>query len=213
MPKHDILIFGTGGHACEVADIAVLCGYRPIMVGLTAQELKSIGTGDEAILEQDIGRYPRAARAIGIGETRLRQRIAKRHGEGANFPSLCHPDTSLGRGTSDRIQASRGTVIFAGARLTTRLTLGDFIVVNQNATIAHDCVIGDYVTIAPGAHLSGHVQVNSLAWIGSGCVVNQGVPGQPVVIGAGGLAGSGAVVLATTEAEGVYAGVPAKRIR
>jgi UDP-3-O-[3-hydroxymyristoyl] glucosamine N-acyltransferase len=63
--------------------------------------------------------------------------------------------------------------------------------VNTNAVISHDCKIGAYTHIAPGALLAGHVKVGERTLIGMGVTTAIGV-----TIGDGVRIGNGASVLA-----------------
>ena len=70
----------------------------------------------------------------------------------------------------------------------------------------HDCVIGDYVHISVGSHLSGTIHVGSETWIGVGVsIVNNIDICSNCVIGAG------AVVIRSIDEPGTYIGVPAKK--
>ena len=55
-----------------------------------------------------------------------------------------------------------------------------------SSSVDHECVIGDGVHIAPGAHLAAGVTVERGSWVGIGSVVRGGVHiGSDVMIGAG----------------------------
>ena len=69
----------------------------------------------------------------------------------------------------------------------------------------HDCVIGDYVHVAVGAHLCGTVNVGTETWVGAGAIISNNVN-----ICGGCMIGAGAVVIKDIEKEGTYIGVPAK---
>src|SRR3546814_2546611 len=53
----------------------------------------------------------------------------------------------------------------------------------------HDCVIGDYVTFAPGVRCNGNIRIGDRAYIGSGAVIRQNL-----TIGADAVVGMGAIV-------------------
>ena len=76
--------------------------------------------------------------------------------------------------------------------------------------MAHDCLIGDFVTLAPGVHCNGNVVIEDHAYIGTGAVIKQGQPGQPLVIGRGAVVGMGAVVTRDVPACTTVVGNPAK---
>jgi acetyltransferase-like isoleucine patch superfamily enzyme len=91
--------------------------------------------------------------------------------------------------------------------------VGAFCVFNLNATVGHDCVFEDFANVAPGATISGNVRVATRSWIGTGAAINQGSNTEKLLIGVDTTIGSGSVVVKSTDASAVYAGIPAKRIK
>jgi len=138
--------------------------------------------------------------AIGDPVARMavdRQFMLKRR----NSPVLIHPAATVG---SD-VHLSPGTVVMAGARITTNLVAGRHLHVNVNATISHDCRFGDYVTISPGCSISGNVELGDGVYLGTGCAI---IPG--VRIGANTMVGAGAVVIRDLPGDVTAVGVPAR---
>ena len=68
-----------------------------------------------------------------------------------------------------------GTVLMAGAIVQPRARIGRHCIINTGATVDHDCVLKDYVHIAPGAHLCGNVHVGEGALVGVGVGIEPGV--------------------------------------
>lgn len=209
----DIYIFGAGGHARDVADVAAALDYRPVFVTNDPDELAAWSFADPIVLETTALVGADRLYAIGIGNNRMRAHLATRVAEGRQFPTLIHPDTSFGRGSLDVARAARGSVIFAGARFTGNLAMGDFVTVNLGATVSHDVELCDYANLSPGAHVAGNVRICEGAWLGLGVAVNQGDASKKLQIGAWTTVGSGAVVIEGCDANAVYVGVPASRIR
>ncbi len=71
-------------------------------------------------------------------------------------------------------------------------------------------MIGDFVTFAPGVKCNGNVVVEDHAYIGTGAIIKQGQPGQPLVIGRGAVVGMGAVVTKSVPAGATVVGNPAR---
>ena len=199
--------------AREAGDIAWASGLEPVYVARDESELQAWSFSGPVILEEEIERYADMPFVIGIGENNIRKAIAERFRDLLQFSNLIHPSATFGCGQREVLEACKGSIVAAGARLTSGIVIGDFCLFNQNVTVAHDCVLGSYVHVAPGANLSGNVHLKDGCWVGAGAVVNQGSNKEKRVVGENTVVGSGAVVIEDCEADAVYAGVPAKRIK
>jgi acetyltransferase-like isoleucine patch superfamily enzyme len=113
----------------------------------------------------------------------------------------------------DDIALGAGAAISPFVTLASNIRIGRHFHANLYSYVEHDCVIGDFVTFAPGAKCNGNVVVEDYAYLGSGAMIRQGSPGAPVVIGTGAIIGMGAVVLDSVAPGSVMAGNPARRIR
>ena len=205
-------IFGTSGFAREVDDIACALELRTVFIARDAAERDAWSRPAEVILEAEIVSGCGMQFAIGIGDPSLRRKVALRHGAALNFINLIHPSASFGRGQRALLEKRRGVTVCAGVRFMNSIQVGDFTVFSLNATIGHDCIVDDFVTIAPGVNVSGHVHIGSACWLGTGAAINQGTAQGKRLIGAGTVIGSGAVVVRDCAPGAVYVGVPAKRI-
>lgn len=208
-----LFILGTGGQARDVAEVASAAGYRPVFVTCDRSVIESWALDDEVVLEDEALARVAERFAIGIGDNRRRASIAARLRGSLRFPTLIHPDTSFGRGQREAAAAAAGSVLFAGVRVTTNVSIGDFCSVNLNATLSHDVELGDFVSVSPGASIAGNVRVGEGALIGAGAAVNQGDDTRKLQIGAWTAIGSGAVVTRDCEPHAVYVGVPARKMR
>lgn len=206
-------IFGTSGMAREAGDIAYDLGYSPIYVARDRSELDAWRFSDEVVLEVNLHRYKDIQFVIGIGENAVRQRVSRRFANEINFSNLIHTSATFGREQRALIEKKQGVIVAAGVRFTNNILLGNFNIFNQSATIAHDVEIGDFVHMAPGCIISGNVRIGHGCWIGAGAVINQGTNEKKLHIGNNAVIGSGAVVVGPCEPDGVYAGVPARKIK
>lgn len=208
-----LFILGTGGQARDLADLAEATGYRPVFVTRDRDEIASWQRGDEIVHEDDaVGRTSEDF-AIGIGDNRARAEVAGRLRATLCFPTLIHPHTSFGRSSCAQVEATMGTMIFAGVRMTNNVRIGDFCTVNLGVTLSHDVELGDFANISPGASVAGNVRIGEGAWLGVRAAVNQGSDAHKLEIGAWTTIGSGAVVIRDCDPDSVYVGVPARKVR
>lgn len=206
-----LFIFGMSGFARETNDVAHALGYQASYIAASAAERLQWRGEELVILEHEIGDFEGADFAIGIADTGTRRKIAIRYGANLNFVNLVHPAATFGKGQREMIEVRRGVIVCAGARFMNTISVGNFTVFGLNTTVGHDVVVEDYVTIAPGANISGNVRLCEGVWVGANATINQGRPGRLLAIGAGATIGSGAVVLKDCDPGGVYVGVPARK--
>lgn len=110
----------------------------------------------------------------------------------------------------DSVELAEGAVLCPFVTLTSNIRIGRHFQGNIYSYVAHDCVIGDFVTFAPGVMCNGNVVVEDNAYIGTGAVIKQGKPGQPLVIGNGAVVGMGAVVTKSVPRGVTVVGNPAR---
>jgi sugar O-acyltransferase (sialic acid O-acetyltransferase NeuD family) len=113
----------------------------------------------------------------------------------------------------DDVQIGEGAVLCAFTHITSTVRIGRHFHANYYSYVAHDCVIGDFVTLAPGAKCNGNVHIEDHAYIGSGAVLKQGMPDKPMRIGRGAVIGMGAVVTKDVPPGVTVIGNPARPMR
>ena len=94
----------------------------------------------------------------------------------------------------DDVSLGDGACLSPFVTLTSNIRIGRAFHANIYSYVAHDCVIGDFVTFAPGVKCNGNVIIEDHAYIGAGAIIKQGQPGNPLIIGRGAIIGMGAVV-------------------
>lgn len=148
---------------------------------------------------------PGVAVSVAIGNTRVRRKLCEAlEAAGTPLAAVVHPAAVC----SPFAQVGAGSIICAGALLSTQVVLGRGVIVNVQASVSHDCVLGDFVSMHPGAHLTGNVTVEDGAEIGTGANV---IPRTR--IGRGAVIGAGAAVVRDVAADTVVAGTPARPLR
>ncbi|MCL6446063.1 MAG: NeuD/PglB/VioB family sugar acetyltransferase [Alicyclobacillus sp.] len=207
----NIGIFGASGLAVEVADICQELGYHNVVLidkEKTVKERSGFPIRSEDAVETlaEAGYHF----VIAIGSPELRRQVYRRYPD-LQYVNIVHPAATFGRRQALELHRRVGNIVLAGARMTSDIQCGNFGIYNQNCTIAHDCVVEDFVTIGPGANVSGNVHLQECAYIGTGSVILQGASrARKMVIGRHATIGAGAVVTRHVPDHHVVKGVPAK---
>jgi len=198
-----MIIYGGGGHAKAVLEMAEtigafriagivddniaagtvvlgvnVLGGREVLPGLTEQGIRLAANGVGGIININV-------------RVRLFELLES---GGFALPILLHPRATVERSA----QVGDGVQVFANAYVGPSSVLWPKCMVNTGAIVSHDCEIGSYTHIAPGALLAGHVRVGERSLVGMGVTTAIGI-----VIGSGARIGNGAIL---------YADVPDKAI-
>jgi len=153
--------------------------------------------------------HPAKTRAVtlAIGDSRIRENLAaKCEVAGVNFISVQAKNCVV----LDETDTAEGLILCGFGTITSNAKIGRHFHGNIYSYVAHDCVIGDFVTFAPGVMCNGNVHVEDHVYIGTGAVLRQGKPSKPLVIGAGAIVGMGAVVTRDVPPGVTVVGNPAK---
>lgn len=152
------------------------------------------------------GDGPRHA-VIAIANGAVRERLAQRCADDGVLPWTVVAANVV---RMDDVALGEGAALSPFVTLTSNIRIGRHFHANLYSYVEHDCVIGDFVTFAPGAKCNGNVVIEDHAYIGSGAVIKQGRPGRPLVIGRGAVVGMGAVVTRDVPAGTTVVGNPAR---
>jgi len=149
---------------------------------------------------------PRAV-CIAIANSQTRQRLAERClADRLDSFSIVAPNALV----MDDVQIGEGAIIAPFVTLTANIRIGRYFHANLYSYVEHDCVIGDFVTFGPGVHCNGNVVIEDHAYLGAGCVLRQGRPDAPLLIGRHAVVGMGAVVTKDVAPGTTVAGNPAR---
>jgi sugar O-acyltransferase (sialic acid O-acetyltransferase NeuD family) len=138
--------------------------------------------------------------AVALSEHR-RQIVGRLNSTRYPFTSLVHSSVQPRRS----VTVKRGCIICAGVHCTVDISIGEFVIINLNATIGHDVSLGNFASIMPGVNISGNVKVEDGAFIGSGATILQGL-----TVGRNATVGAGAVVTKDVAPGTTVVGVPAR---
>lgn len=199
------LIIGAGGHGKVVAD-AMQSQKLPVL-GFLDDDPDTIGNyvlGLPVLGKSSAwANYHPDGLIVGVGNNTIRHKIVQKLENNSSIAwlSVAHQKAII----ADSVEISHGTAIMAGAVINVDSFLGKHSIINTGATVDHDCIIGDFVHIAPGVHLAGEVHIEDNAFLGIGCSV---IPGCR--IGSGTIIGAGATVICDIPPNVVAKGIPAR---
>lgn len=204
-----IVIVGAGGFGREVLDVIEA-------INAAGGSLDFVGFLDDGDVDHEQLRRRNAALlgptsmladidaayVIGIGSGEVRRKLAATFDSmGVQAATLIHPVATIG-GDS---HLSPGCVVAAGARVTTNIRLGRHTQLHVNSTVGHDSVLEDYVSVYPGATVSGNVSLADGVTVGTGANVLPGIN-----VGARAFVGAGAVVTCDVASDITVVGSPAR---
>lgn len=209
----DIVIIGCGGFGREVHDIIDALNAQ-------APRYNLLGYADDAASEQNtalverrgsrvlgsldtvLAQYDAAEFAIGIGNPQVRKKLDTKLVEaGWRAATLVHPSATFG----GDVRIGEGSIVCAGVRVTTDVTLGRSVHLNLNATVGHDVTLHDYVSVNPLVAISGWVEAHEGVMFGTHSAILQNLS-----VGAGSVVGAGSCVVKNVPEGVVVKGVPAK---
>lgn len=144
---------------------------------------------------------------LAIANSAVREKLAQRcAADGVQPWSVAAANTVR----MDAVELGEGAILSPFVTLTSNIRIGKYFHANLYSYVEHDCVVGDFVTFAPGVQCNGNVVIEDHAYIGAGAVLKQGVPGKPLVIGRGAVVGMGAVVTKSVPPGTTVVGNPAR---
>ena len=205
--NNSLLIWGAGGHAKVVLDIARATGsFDAIDFIDDDAERAGVPFCDCPTMDGPWELHRMAGRSfvVAIGDNRARAQCFHRAlDHGLTPESLLHSTAVIAPSAS----IGRGTVIMAGAIVNAGAVIGENCILNSGSIVEHDCKIGPHVHISPRAVLGGGASVRAFAHIGIGAIL---LPGA--LVGEESIVGAGAVVLEEAPARCTVVGVPARAL-
>jgi sugar O-acyltransferase (sialic acid O-acetyltransferase NeuD family) len=145
--------------------------------------------------------------ALAIANSTVREHLAVRC---ANDGIRPWPVRAANVVSMDAVEIGEGAILCPFVTLTSNIRIGRHFHANLYSYVEHDCMIGDFVTFAPAVKCNGNILIEDHAYIGTGAVIKQGLPGKPLVIGRGAVVGMGAVVTKDVAPGTTVVGNPAR---
>ena len=211
-------IYGIGGFGREIAPIASALAQTepsdscPVIFVNDQANGPSDCNGLPVIGFADLSAPAHRDRAViaAVGDGRTRAHLEQRcEAAGLRIGTLQAPTARVLEGN----EIGRGAVLCDFTMVTANAKIGKSFQANIYSYVAHDCIIGDYVTFAPRVSCNGTIEVGDFAYVGTGATFVQGTAQRPLRIGEGAFVGMGAVVTKAVEPYTLVAGNPARVIR
>jgi sugar O-acyltransferase (sialic acid O-acetyltransferase NeuD family) len=212
-------IFGAGGFRREVMPaaremITATHGTRGNEFVFVEENLKkqTVINGYKVISEKDFLSYPVEDKYfnIAVADYKTREYIADKLLAANIKPFTIQASNAV---IYDDNHIGEGAILCAFTTITSNVKIGRFFHANIYSYVAHDSIIGNFVTFAPSVHCNGRVVVEDYAYIGTGVVIKEGRNGRPIVIGKGSIVGMGAVVTKNVPPFTTVIGNPAVEMR
>ena len=210
-------VYGASGYGREVMPVA---RQQLALAGVPASRLVFVddAPGPALVNGQRLMTYaqflaePAAARhaVLAIASGTVREALAQRCAADGVQPWAVVAANVV---QMDGVQLGEGAVLSPFVTLTSNVRIGRHFHANIYSYVAHDCVVGDFVTFAPRVHCNGNVVIEDHAYIGTGAILKQGQPGNPLVIGRGAVVGMGAVVTKSVAPGNTVVGNPARPLQ
>lgn len=190
-----LALFGYGGHAREVAcqiDQEVTFFVDNEYANNTAKPISEFNPKKYLIM-------------VAVADSKSRADIVSKLPKETKYFTFIHPSSQI---MDDNIEVGEGSFIGAGSILTTNIKLGKHTLLNRGNQIGHDCTIGDYFSMMPGAVVGGNVNIKDKVYLGSCSNIK-----EKIKITSNTIVGMNAAIVKDITKSGVYVGVPAKKIK
>lgn len=201
-----MILIGYSGHAFVVCGIFQAAGkkvtgycdvdekeYNPF--GLTYFGTENSDAALEALKQYGF--------FIAVGDNGLRKKIYSNLLLKNIIPvNAIHPSAIM----DGSVKIAAGAVmIAANVTINPLAGIGTGVICNTGCIIEHECIVGEFAHIGPGAVLCGNVKIGEGTFVGAHAVIKQGIN-----IGKNAMIGAGAVVVKDVPDGATVMGVPAK---
>lgn len=210
-------VFGAGGFGREVMPLArdsvAAMNSLPgrVLVFVVDQPTQAIVNGHAVMSTEQFLADPRTRHFnVAVADGQARQRIATQFIAAGAQPFELRAAQHL---SLDANTIGEGAILCPLTTITSNARIGRFFHLNIYSYVAHDCVIGDFVTFAPAVRCNGRIVIEDHAYIGTGAIIRPGSDDKPTVIGRGAVVGMGAVVTRSVAAGETVVGNPATPLR
>ena len=175
----NIFLIGGGGHCVSVSDVLEgsksfrIVGFVDIKPSNKYLSSKYKYLGNDSMIEILVEKYRNVFICIGqIKNSDKRKNIfEKLINLKAKIPTILSENCYV----SHESHIDIGTIIMHGAIINANTSIGKNCIINSQALIEHDVVLGSHNHISTGVKVNGNVKIGNGVFIGSGAIIKEGV--------------------------------------
>jgi len=201
-----MIIAGAGGHSLEVLEILIRKGFSKSEILFFDQDHKKNDQFIEGIkvtsFLDEIENHFSVSKdfCLGVGNPAARKNLCDLLEQaGGTLKSIIDDSSFFSHSAMGQFDALPFSFIGPETKI------GKGVLINTRAHVHHECQVGDFCDIGPGAMMLGNSQIGKFCKIGAGAVILPSVKlGNEVIVGAG------AVVTKDVSDKKTVVGVPAK---
>jgi sugar O-acyltransferase (sialic acid O-acetyltransferase NeuD family) len=213
--RRTLFIYGAGALGIEVSFLVgekflSRLKYRKVFFIDDDFEAQKVLTGKSVLTKEDFLKlgHDKFDFVVAIANPSERERIAVEMETLGGTPINV---LSAKRFKVGSMKIGRGNIIFPGNTISNAVSIRNYVIINSNSYIGHDCEIASYVTISPGVIICGNVKIQDGVFVGAGAVIKQGKRGRKTTLSSNALIGLGSVVLNDVDPGVTVMGNPAKQ--
>lgn len=201
-----MILIGYSGHAFVLYGILQSAGRE--VIGYCDREAKEYNPFNLTYLgsetsEAAISALQKDGFFIAVGDNKIRKKVFIELEEKGLLPENAVHVTAV-IDASAKI-ANNGVMIAALVAINPLAVIGKGAICNTGCIIEHECEVGEFAHIGPGAVLCGNVKIGEGTFVGANAVIKQGIK-----IGSNVMIGAGSVVVKDVADNLTVVGVPAK---
>ena len=199
-----LVIYGYGGHARSVADVAIAAGIANfIFVDSNARDGETfLGFAVKREIQETLPAGWQCFAAAGDNRARQLQ-VDAIIARGWALATVVAPTSTVGAGAA----IAEGCFLAHHSHIGPLVTIGRGCILNTGCIVEHDCRVGDFTHVSVNSTVAGACTIGSFVFLGAGSVVKDGcsVPDQTIC-------GAGTVVTRSLATSGTYVGAPARLV-
>lgn len=198
-----LALYGFGGHAREVA-------FQMKHVIESEKLDLQFYVDDEYAndIAKPISEFNPEERAmmVAVANSEDREAMVKRLPHNTEFFTFIHRASIVF--DLENIDIGEGSFIGAFSIITTNVKIGKHAILNRGNHIGHDTLIGDYLSMMPGAIISGNVTAGERLYMGTNSSIR-----EKLEVCDGVTLGLNCGLIKNVIEPGIYVGLPAKKLK